>query len=84
MTVPLAPASAAGQGLEAVLLRQMIGAMRSATATDATSDAERQFRDMFDARIADSLAVQAGGLGIGRMIERQIGSTPGATPGDQP
>jgi peptidoglycan hydrolase FlgJ len=80
VTAPLATPSAAGQGLEAVLLRQMIGAMRSATTSEATSDAERQFRDMFDARLADILAAQAGGLGIGRMIDRQIGAIEAGPP----
>ncbi len=73
--------SSAAQGLEAILLRQMIGAMRRAGGDSGglfDNAAQAQFRELFDARLADSMAAHAGGIGIGRMIDRQIGAV--ATP----
>jgi len=79
-----APATAAGitpevrkvaKDFEAVFLRQMIGAMRTASLDDGLFDnsAGDQFRDMADARLADSMA---GGFGIADLLARQIGGTP--------
>ena len=70
---------AAAEQFEAVFLRQMIGAMRQAKLADdwLDSSATEQFRDMADARLADSMARQ-GSFGI---AERTLGA--GATgPGD--
>lgn len=66
----------AAQQFEAIFLRQMIGAMRSSSLGDGLLDssASDQFRDMADARTADSMA-QTGSLGIADMLLRQFGGT---------
>jgi flagellar protein FlgJ len=67
----------AAQAFEAVFLRQMIGAMRSASLDEGLGDssATEQFRDLADARTADSMS-QGHGLGIAEMLMRQFsGST---------
>lgn len=78
---PLAPAGAdkaalgkAAQQFEAIFLRQMIGAMRSASLAEGITDsgATQQFRDMADARTADSMASK-GSLGIADMLLAQFG-----------
>ena len=57
---------------EAIFLRQMIASMRSPSLGDDLfgSDASNQFRDMSDARLADSMAGQ---FGIARLLEKQLG-----------
>ena len=69
----------AAQQFEAIFLRQMMGAMRSASLAEGISDssATDQFRDMADARTADSMASR-GTLGIAEMLMRQFGTTVGA------
>ena len=64
----------AAQAFEAVFLRQMIGAMRQAGPGDGMldNDASNQFRDMADAKMADSMA-QKGVLGIADMLLKQVG-----------
>ena len=63
----------AAQAFEAVFLRQMIGSMRQAKLGEDLlgSDASDQFRDMADARLADSMAEQ-GGFGIAEMLLNQF------------
>ena len=63
---------------EAVFLRQMIGSMRQASLSDGLFDssAEDQFRDMGDAKLADSMAGK-GGFGIAEMLTRQLGGKDG-------
>ena len=58
-----------------MLLRQMIGAMRAGSVGDALtgSDAQIQFRDMLDARLADTMAAQGDGIGLADQIARQLG-----------
>ena len=63
---------AAAQAFEAVFLRQMIGAMRSAKLADdplGSSGAE-QFRDLSDARLAEEMA---GRFGVAEMLLKQFG-----------
>ncbi|MEV5024462.1 rod-binding protein [Sphingobium sp. LMA1-1-1.1] len=69
----------AAQQFEAIFLRQMMGAMRSASLAEGISDssATDQFRDMADARTADSMASR-GTLGIAEMLMRQFGAKVGA------
>ena len=57
---------------EAIFLRQMIASMRSPSLGDDLfgSDASNQFRDMSDARLADSMA---GKFGIAQLLEKQLG-----------
>lgn len=57
---------------EAIFLRQMIASMRSPSLGDDLfgSDGSNQFRDMSDARLADSMAGQ---FGIARLLEKQLG-----------
>ncbi|KKW93500.1 MULTISPECIES: rod-binding protein [Sphingobium] len=65
----------AAQQFEAIFLRQMMGAMRSASLAEGISDssATDQFRDMADARTADSMASR-GTLGIAEMLMHQFGA----------
>jgi len=71
-----AKVEAVAKQFEAVFMRQMIGAMRQASLSDGLFDssAEDQFRDMGDAKLADSMAGK-GGFGIAEMLTRQLGGT---------
>lgn len=62
------------QQFEAVFLRQMIGAMRSASLAEGISDssATQQFQDMADARTADAMASK-GAMGIAELLLKQFG-----------
>ncbi|WP_017672641.1 rod-binding protein [Blastomonas sp. AAP53] len=64
----------AAESFEAIFLRQMIGAMRSATGGDTLlgSSASDQFRDMMDARLADDMADKQS-FGIAEMVLKQFG-----------
>nr|AIA92928.1 CAZy families GH73 protein [uncultured Idiomarina sp.] len=64
----------AAKQFEAIFLRQMIGAMRSASLAEGLTDssATDQFRDMADARTADSMA-EKGSLGIAELLLQQFG-----------
>jgi peptidoglycan hydrolase FlgJ len=64
----------AAQGFEQIFLRQMIGAMRSGSLGDPLfgSSGEDQFRDLFDARLAENIAAQGTGLGIGQLLLSQL------------
>ncbi|MDF0541009.1 rod-binding protein [Sphingobium sp. H39-3-25] len=68
------------QQFEAIFMRQMIGAMRSASLGDGLTDsgASEQFRDMADARTADSMA-QTGTFGIAQLLMNQFGGRTPAT-----
>ncbi|WP_284734752.1 rod-binding protein [Sphingosinicella terrae] len=63
----------AAQAFEAVFLRQMIGSMRQAKLGEDLlgSAAADQFRDMADARLADTMA-ERGGFGIAEMLLNQF------------
>lgn len=81
------------QQFEAVFLRQMIGAMRSASLAEGIGDssATQQFQDMADARTADAMAGK-GAMGIADLLIQQFGarvapaapSSPTATDGPRP
>ena len=66
----------AAEAFEAVFLRQMIGSMRQASLGDELfgSSATDQFRDMQDAKLADSMAA-GGGFGIAELLLAQVGGT---------
>ena len=66
---------AAAQAFEAGFARQMIGAMRQAKLGEDIlgSAATDQFRDMADARLADTMA-ETGGLGIAELLLAQFGA----------
>ena len=68
----------AAQAFEAVFLRQMIGSMRQASLGDELfgSNATEQFRDMSDAKLADSMA-EKGSFGIAEMLLGQFGHLEG-------
>lgn len=70
---------AAAQAFEAVFLRQMIGSMRQANLGEDIlgSSAGKQFRDMQDARMADSMAATHS-LGIADMLVAQFDKKGGA------
>jgi flagellar protein FlgJ len=65
----------AAKAFEAVFMRQMIGSMRQAKLSDddllGGGNAADQFRDMSDAKLADSM-VQKGGLGIADLLLKQF------------
>jgi peptidoglycan hydrolase FlgJ len=63
--------SKAAKQFEAIFLRQMIASMRSPSLGDELfgSEAANQFREMSDARLADSMAGQ---FGIAKMLEKQF------------
>jgi peptidoglycan hydrolase FlgJ len=63
----------ASEAFEAVILRQLIGSMRQAKLADEMfgSNATGQFREMADARTADSMAAMRQ-FGIADLVERQL------------
>jgi len=63
----------AAKAFEAIFVRQLIGSMRQASLGEdlAGSSAVDQFRELSDARMADSLA-DKGGLGIAELILQQL------------
>ena len=63
----------AAQAFEAVFLRQLIGSMRQARLAEDPfgSRATEQFREMSDARLADSMSRQ-GSFGIASMLVAQF------------
>ena len=63
----------AAEGFEAVMVRQMISSMRKAKLADAMfgSSATDNFREMADARTAESIA-KLGQFGIANLIEKQL------------
>jgi flagellar protein FlgJ len=65
---------AAAEQFEAVFMRQMIGSMRTASLGDDIlgSSSGDQFRDMSDAKVAESMAKNGGGFGIGKMLLQQF------------
>lgn len=72
----------AARQFEAIFLRQMIGTMRQAGQGEGLFDtsASDQFRDMADARTADSMA-EKGSLGIAEMLLSQFeGRSPASPP----
>ena len=66
---------AVAEQFEAVMLRQMIGSMRSASLGDGVFDssASDQFRDMGDAKMAETMAHQ-GALHIADLLVKQYGA----------
>jgi len=63
----------AAKAFEAIFMRQLLGAMRQSSLGDELtgSSAVDQFRELADARIADSLA-DKGGLGIAELLLSQL------------
>jgi len=63
----------AAKAFEAIFVRQLLGTMRQSSLGDELtgSSAVDQFRELSDARMADSLA-DKGGLGIAELILSQL------------
>jgi peptidoglycan hydrolase FlgJ len=63
----------AAEAFEAVILRQLIGSMRSAKLADEMfgSNATSQFRELADARTAESMATMRQ-FGIAALVEKQL------------
>jgi peptidoglycan hydrolase FlgJ len=63
----------AAEAFEAVILRQLIGSMRSAKLADEMfgSNATNQFRELADARTAESMAAMRK-FGIAALVEKQL------------
>lgn len=74
----------AAKQFEAVFLRQMIGAMRQANLGEDIfgSSAGDQFRDMGDARLADSMA-ETGGFGVADLLMKQFQAKAGIASPDE-
>jgi peptidoglycan hydrolase FlgJ len=68
----------AAEAFEAIFLRQMIGSMRQAGLGEDLlgSQATEQFREMQDAKLAESMA-QSGGFGVAELLLAQFGATEG-------
>ena len=68
----------AAEAFEAIFMRQMIGSMRQANLGDELfgSRATEQFRDMQDAKLAESMA-KTGSFGIAELLLAQFGGTEG-------
>jgi peptidoglycan hydrolase FlgJ len=82
----LAKLNEAAKGFEAIMLRQMIGAMRQASLGEDIlgNKAGSMFRDMYDGQLADSYAAQ-GSLGLAQQIVQQFeASLPAAKPITEP
>jgi flagellar protein FlgJ len=64
----------AAKAFEAIFMRQMIGAMRSASLDEGLGDssATQQFQDMSDAKVADNMAESGKGFGIADLLLRQF------------
>ena len=83
-STPPAPAKSdlelrkAAEAFEAVILRQLIGSMRSAKLADEMfgSKATSQFRELADARTAESMATMRQ-FGIAALVEKQLTQTKG-------
>ena len=71
----------AAQAFEAVFIRQLIGSMRNARLAEDMfgSQATEQFRDMADARLADSMS-QQGTFGIADLLTAQFERQRGVQP----
>ena len=78
-SAPTAPAKSdrelrkAAEAFEAVILRQLIGSMRQAKLADEMfgSNATSQFRELADARTAESMATMRQ-FGIAALVEKQL------------
>ena len=68
----------AAEAFEAVILRQLIGSMRQAKLADEMfgSNATSQFRELADARTAESMATMHQ-FGIAALVEKQLTQTKG-------
>jgi peptidoglycan hydrolase FlgJ len=71
--------SKAAEAFEAVILRQMLASARQSKLADDVfgSGASDNFREMADARLADSLAALKQ-FGIASLLEQQLGRNDGA------
>lgn len=71
----------AAEGFEAVMVRQIISSMRKAKLADAMfgSSATDNFRELADARTAESIA-KLGQFGIANLIEKQLSPSGGKKP----
>ena len=70
------------QAFEAVFLRQILGAARASSLGDGLVDSEKtdQFREMQDAKLADTMA-QGGALHIADLLVQKLGAkVAGAAP----
>ena len=71
---PAATREAARQ-FEALLLQQVLKSMRDATPKGGMfdSDESRMYQSLLDQQLAMQLATRSGGIGLARVIERQLG-----------
>jgi hypothetical protein len=76
---PIRDKNQAFAALEAIMLRQMLQSSGAFKAGEAAGGALR--RDLFIETLADAVT-KSGGLGVARMLERQLGGAAGAAGGD--
>lgn len=71
----------AAEAFEAIILRQMLATMRQARLADDPfgSGATDNFRELADARLADSIAARRQ-FGIADMVEQQLSGQSGVKP----
>lgn len=71
----------AAEAFEAIILRQMLATVRQARLADDVfgSSATDNFREVADARLADTLAARRS-FGIADMVERQLRTGQGSKP----
>jgi len=76
---PAATKEAAKQ-FEALLLQQVLKSMRDATPKGGMfdSDESRMYQSLLDQQLAMQLATRSGGIGLAKVIERQLGGNNGA------
>ena len=76
---PAATREAAKQ-FEALLLQQVLKSMRDATPKGGMfdSDESRMYQSLLDQQLAMQLATRSGGIGLAKVIERQLGGNNGA------
>lgn len=76
---PAATKEAAKQ-FEALLLQQVLKSMRDATPKGGMfdSDESRMYQSLLDQQLAMQLATRSGGIGLAKVIERQLGGNRGA------
>jgi flagellar protein FlgJ len=76
----------AAQAFEAIFLRQMLGAMRAGSVGEDIfgSSATEQFRELADARTAESMS-KTGAFGIAELLLSQFNAKPAAAqPAEKP
>lgn len=75
----------AARQFEALFVQQMLKAMRDATPKNSLTDSDetRMYQSLLDQQLSMQLATRGGGIGLAKVIERQLNPA-GATPPNDP